>query len=222
MKVDIGKYKRYYSAHDITDPLWKIKYIPGKMLLNIEKCLHPVFDVINKFVPDRKVDVRIDSHDVWSMDHTLALIIVPMLKQLRQDKHGAPNVDDEDCPEEFRTTNDPDYKEKKEIGDVDQYFFERWDWVLNEMIWSFSQLMTDVDWEDQFFGRVGQLTSVVDWEDQFFSRVNDNGEVVHEEHCPDKQFPVTFQYDEESYNKHRDRMENGFRLFGKYYMALWS
>ena len=42
--------------------------------------------------------VRIDRYDTWSMDHTLADIILPMLKQLDATKHGAPHVDDEDVP----------------------------------------------------------------------------------------------------------------------------
>lgn len=30
---------------------------------------------------ERKISIRIDPWDVWNMDHTLALIIVPMLKK---------------------------------------------------------------------------------------------------------------------------------------------
>ena len=41
------------------------------------------------------------------MDHTLAMIIVPMLKQLKETKHGAPFVDDEDVPEELKSTSAP-------------------------------------------------------------------------------------------------------------------
>jgi len=39
--------------------------------------------------------ILLDPYDTWNMDHTLALIIVPMLKQLKATKHGAPCVDDE-------------------------------------------------------------------------------------------------------------------------------
>ena len=60
--------------------------------------LHKVLDVIHP-----KIDyVKIDRWDTWSMDHTLAFIILPMLKQLKADKHGAPFVDDEDVPEHLR------------------------------------------------------------------------------------------------------------------------
>src|SRR6056300_1710880 len=32
---------------------------------------------------DRKIKIRIDKYDTWAMDHTLALIALPMLKQLK-------------------------------------------------------------------------------------------------------------------------------------------
>ena len=41
--------------------------------------------------------VKIDRYDTWSMDHTLADIVLPMLKQLQATKHGSPLVEDEKC-----------------------------------------------------------------------------------------------------------------------------
>ena len=49
--------------------------------------------------------VKIDRWDTWSMDHTLGQIALPMLRQLKATKHGAPLVDDEDVPEELRSTS---------------------------------------------------------------------------------------------------------------------
>ena len=83
----------------------------------------------------RTIKVHIDDYDVWSMDNTLAYIILPMLKQLDLTKHGAPMVDPEDVPEHLRPTDEE--LEKYSIdGSVDAHFFERWDWVIGEMIWS--------------------------------------------------------------------------------------
>lgn len=70
----------------------------------------------------RQVDVQIDDYDVWNVDHTLALIIYPLLQELRQSKGGIPNIDDGDAP-----------------SDLD--LIARWDHVLDSMIWSFSQLL---------------------------------------------------------------------------------
>jgi hypothetical protein len=74
------------------------------------------------------------------MDHTLALIILPMLKQLHADKHGAPDVDDEDVPEELKSTSAPP---KECVWEVDPNHFKRWDWVMDEMIWSFEYKLKD-------------------------------------------------------------------------------
>jgi len=88
------------------------------------------------YSPEQKVKVHIDPWDTWSMDHTLAPIILPMLIQLKVEKHGAPQVDYEDVPKELRPS-------KKEIaaynkdGTTDKNFFVRWDWVLDEMIYAF-------------------------------------------------------------------------------------
>ena len=37
--------------------------------------------------------IVIHDYDTWNIDVTLAHIIVPMLKQLKEKKHGAPFVD---------------------------------------------------------------------------------------------------------------------------------
>jgi hypothetical protein len=51
--------------------------------------------------------VKIDRWDTWSMDSTLAQIVLPMLRQLQDTKHGAPFVDDDDVPEHLRSTAAP-------------------------------------------------------------------------------------------------------------------
>ena len=61
---------------------------------------------INLFLDRRvqKIKIHIDRWDTWSMDHTLANIILPMLKQLKATKHGAPWVAVADVPKELRHT----------------------------------------------------------------------------------------------------------------------
>lgn len=94
---------------------------------------------------ERKIRVRIDKWDTWSMDYTLAHIVVPMLKQLRETKHGAPYTDDADVPEHLRTSAAPP---TENAWDTDDNHFKRWDWIMDEMIFAFeSKLIDDVDWE---------------------------------------------------------------------------
>jgi hypothetical protein len=91
----------------------------------------------NKYVnimEKRRVSVHIDPWDSWSADHTLADIILPLLIELKRTKHGAPNVDPEDVPENLRPGK-LEIKQYEKDGTTDALFFKRWDWVLDEMIW---------------------------------------------------------------------------------------
>jgi hypothetical protein len=45
---------------------------------------------IGPYRKNRAVHVEIEPHDTWNMDTTLALIIHPMLVQLKATQHGAP------------------------------------------------------------------------------------------------------------------------------------
>lgn len=151
----------------------------------------------------RKIYVHIDRWDTWSMDNTLAHIILPMLKQLNDTKHGAPWVDDEDVPEEFRSTSVPP---KENDWDTDDNHFKRWDWVLAEMIFAFESKLDD-SWEDQF--HTGEF-------DFAFKKLeNGMSEMVR---GPNNTSKVDWE-GKEAYQK---RISNGFRLFGKYYESLWT
>ena len=102
------------------------------------------------YSPKQKISICIDNYDTWSMDHTLAPIILPMLKQLKETKHGAPAVDIEDVPKELRPTNTEEWQKLyKQGGETDDKFFKRWDWIMDEMIWAFEQKCRD-DWMSDY------------------------------------------------------------------------
>ena len=202
MKVYINKYRDHWlSPYTILEKVffWKkeIDY-DDPVIEKWSNRLEPFSKGLQKFLDfiHLKINyVKIDYWDTWSMDHTLAYMIVPMLKQLKKDKHGAPLVDDEDVPEELRSTSAPP-KEKE--YDVDGNHFKRWDWVMDEMIWAFEQKLID-DSTDKFY----------DWT-EVDKTVNINDQI--------KKLKV----DHEGLDVHNKRMENGFRLFGKYYQGLWD
>ena len=149
--------------------------------------------------------VRIDPWDTWSFDHTLADIILPGLRQLKADKHGAPFVDDKDVPKELRSTA---AKPKENKWDTDEFHFARWDWVLSEMIWAFEQKVSD-DAEGQFFDHSA------------YEKVN--GKTNHDAWFDDMTNAVSkVKYDRKGHAKWQARKANGFRLFGKYLEALWD
>jgi hypothetical protein len=72
----------------------------------------------------------------------LAVIILPLLKDLQGVKNGAPHVEDVDVPEYLRSTTAPP---KKNEWDLDDRWFDRWDYVLEEMIWAFQEIINDDD-----------------------------------------------------------------------------
>ena len=178
MKVYISKHRDHWiSPYTILEKVffWReINYYEPK----IEKWsdrLRPLCEGMQRLLDllhPRITLVKIDKWDVWAMDTTLAHIILPMLKQLNKVKHGAPDIDDEDVPEELKSTSAPP---KESVWDTDANHFKRWDWVMNEMIWAFEYKLKDTDLDE---------------------------------------------YDLWSANG--VRAKNGFRLFGKYYEALWD
>ena len=153
MKVYLNNYKdNWVSPYTILEKIYfwrEIDYdepVIGKLsniLLPFCEAYHWIANKIN-----RKIDyVKIDKWDTWSMDHTLSLIILPMLKQLKDTKHGAPNVEDEDVPMSLKSTMS---SPKENEWDADDNYFRRWDYVLDEMIFAFEKLNED-DWESEFY-----------------------------------------------------------------------
>jgi len=211
MKVKIGNYpyrlvcnihtrhiEKKYEGHSYNNHTHE-----DYVLEAIEEAVQSVYNVLNWLWLDRrtqKIKVRIDKSDTWSMDSTIAQVIYPMLVQLKATKHGAPMVDMKDVPKELRMT-------KKQLdacdktGDVDHKFFERWDWVIDEMIWAFEQKCRN-DWEGDY---------------------HEYRELGLEEDKGDNLFGIKLVWeDPEGRAAHQKRMTNGFKLFGKYYENLWD
>lgn len=151
------------------------------------------------FVHPRWEYVRLDYWDTWSFDHTLADIILPGLKQLRDTKHGAPFTEDEDVPEYLRSHM---AQPKENEWDTDSLHFMRWDWILDEMIWAFEQKVDD-DAESKFFdhSECGPSEDFLKNPSEHLSRS---------------------KYDKDGHTAWLKRKANGFRLFGKYYENLWD
>ena len=111
MKVKIGPYRRFYNTVNFEMFMEEKLKIPE----HVSEAIGNFFQMILNFLwNDRfygpnnndaqNISVRIDNYDVWNMDVTLAQIILPMLKRLKEVKHGAPKVDNEDVPEHLRAT----------------------------------------------------------------------------------------------------------------------
>jgi len=202
VKVYLSKYRYHWiSPYTVLEKVffWREIDYDEPIIDKWSDRLAPICQGIQKvldFIHPKINYVKIDRWDTWSMDYTLSFIVVPMLKQLKETKHGAPFVDDEDVPEEFKSTSAPP---KENDYDTDENHFKRWDWALNEMIWAFEQNL-DTNSEDKFFD--------------------------HEEWDPtEKDFNTSLhkiKIDQVGLKAHQDRKANGFRLFGKYYQGLWD
>jgi hypothetical protein len=218
MKVYLNKYKNHWvSPYTICEKIcfWREIDYDEPWVKQTNKILEPVCTAWMKFlnIVDPKIDyVKIDYWDTWSMDSTLSPIILPMLRQLRKDKHGAPFTDDEDVPERLRSTTKAAIRSKKNTWDTDCNHFKRWDWIMDEMIWAFEQLSND-DHDAKFF--TGE--SDIEWK---VSQEDANGKPLTYEM---KRGPKdTRKFDRKGFMKHQERIRNGTRLFGKYYQALWD
>lgn len=200
MKVYIGKYRNHWiSPYKILENVffWREIEYDEPIIERWSDRLLPLCKAWEKFLdfvhPDINY-VKIDRYDTWSMDYTLSKIVLPMLKQLKETKHGSPNTDDDDVPDHLKSIN----SKKLSEYDVDENHFARWDWVLSEMIWAFEQNV-DTNSEDQFYDH-----SQVDKKSSFTEQIG------------------KIKIDHDGLNAHSERKANGFRLFGKYYQGLWD
>jgi len=178
-------------------------------LMPISKFIQTILDWIHP-----KIDfVKIDRWDTWSMDQSLGQIVLPMLRQLKSTSHGAPFVEDADVPEELKSSSAPPIE--KEHG-TDGNYFKRWDWALSEMIFAFESKL-DTSWQDEFtFGEI----------DMVFVPIDHAGNEVAKKDAKYFQWVDgpnnTYECDYEGMKVVEDRIQNGFRLFGRYYQNLWD
>ena len=202
MKVYLSKYRYHWiSPYTVLEKVffWREIDYDEPIIDKWSDRLTPLCQGIQKvldFIHPKINYVKIDRWDTWSMDYTLSHIIVPMLKQLKETKHGSPFVDDEDVPEELKSTSAPP---KENDWDTDENHFKRWDWALNEMIWAFEQNLDDKS-EEKFFDHA-------EWDE----KEKDFNKNLHK-----------IKIDQPGLKAHQDRKANGFRLFGKYYQGLWD
>ena len=197
MKVKIKNYSNYFGSYKLADLL----HLDHRFC---DTWVGEKFDsLMSKYYEwkdSRRVSVKIDPWDTWNMDANLAYIIVPMLKQLKKEKQGAPFVKIKDRPEHLRPK--PGHEQNSEL---DEYYFEAWDWVMDEMIFAFEA--KTMDWEDQF--QSGNID--ITWEPA------ENG-YSEMKHGPNH----TFTVDTKARDEYQARITRGLELFGKYYEGLWD
>lgn len=168
MKVKIVKPRTYWiSPYTFLKKITFNVYHPSVKVCDKLEPVSLLIQKVCKFLGP-KDKIVIHGHDLWNLDYTLAKIILPSLKFLKGNG-GSPWVDDEDVPEEIRSTQ----VIKENDWDIDEFFHERWNYIMEEMIFAFESILSDKS---------------------------------------------EFELSKED----RERVENGLKLFGKYYQCLWN
>jgi len=164
----------------------------------------------------RRITVNIDRYDTWSMDHTLALIILPLLLQYKENHHGIPNeFADHSGDEHSQNQYLFDFYKESHDWAFDQGV-KRWEETLYKMIWSFYQIIVDDD------RKYHHGTTKWDWvktDKQFPNPVS--GKMEDTFQMVDKN-PDEHWYDVVGHMEHEKRVKEGLELFGKYFRNLWD
>jgi len=215
MKVYIGPYINRFTTSRLEDLWYKLRHKKDSrwsiddndmdrwdhLFEKFADKLQVVLNATVNKIQDRrkrKIKVHVDYYDVWGADHTLAMIILPTLKMLKEKKHGSPYVDPKDVPKNLRPTEKPG----PDNGYTDNTVHERWDWVMDEMIWAFEQLV-DEDNDRKFFDH----------------SESDAAEAAGEDFTESWK---KIKIDREGLDAHNKRIKRGTTLFGKYYQGLWD
>lgn len=230
MYVKIGPYQGWWRSYFYVNYMDK-KYNhdwdgPTNTFEKIlEKCaesLDWIYSVtVNKYFAwkKRKIKVKIHPYDTWGMDNTLAHIILPMLKQLKETKHGSPHVESEHVPEHLRLTEreqavfERGYYDAslgatdEELDVVSNKFHQQWNWVIDQMIWSFEQQLDEDNSHKHYYDPYEPGETVEEDDNELF----------------DKDWRMKMgKFNNDKYKAYHERKQLGFTLFGKYYQALWD
>jgi len=151
MKIEFGPYINHWYPRKLEEFLIE-KGVKEEFLDKVSDFLDSLglFNICNWLhnKRKRKFIVRIDDYDCWNLDGTLAHIIYPALVKLKEINCAAAIVDPEELPEELKGSNNPSGVPNDEL------IFKQWDWVLDEMIWTFKSISNedngiyeDIDYE---------------------------------------------------------------------------
>ena len=103
---------------------------------------------------DKSADtIHIDNFDCWSLDYTLARIIHPALIRLKETKHGYPEL----WEDGMVTHHNWDRQLHFDFIDEDietNYLIDKWNGVLDKMIYSFGKIMEDAYFDNEEWERI--------------------------------------------------------------------
>ena len=214
MRVNIGPYLNWWGPYQIMDLIffWHEKYPKEGLESRWDYKLH---DRLSTWLADtwfanvcqwihnkrkRTEKIHIDHYDVWNMAETLASIALPMLKELKRQKHGyscsLPAYEYHADWQGGQWCFDF-YRESNEL--VDDATSKQWDEYMDKMIFAF-QCICDENDEDKFW----------------------TGEWDKTKEFLEDGWQGTREFDLKGYQEHQKKIQEGLDLFGKYYRNLWD
>lgn len=172
------------------------------------------FRNFNKGPKERKVEVKVERWDTYSLDHTAALIILPLLLQLKQSKQGVPSEFVSRVGGDMDNNLCFDFIQEDE-NDVFDKLCEQWEETIDKMIWSFQQIVDD-SYDDKYHH--GQMK--IGWKPVEVPHPTTG--VVEKMYEMVDENPGEHWYDHVGHMLHEERIQEGLELFGKYYRNLWD
>lgn len=212
MKINLKKPISWFGSYDFAKLLTKNEDRQDKIANSIPET---PFNKLHKFRQWLNRDkIRIDKWDTWSMDYTLAPIIIPLLKQLKESKHGIPIDFVHQLDKQFWSGVEQEQLElfPETIDVYENESVRQWNMCLDHMIWSFEQLVRDGEgdayWEPY-------------WVDMKPEEIADEmkNSTIPEMFGGEK---VYKKIHNEMYELYNNQVQEGFELFGKHFRSLWD
>lgn len=206
MLVYINHPNHFISPIELAEKLFHIDYNSDirlhRILSNICIPLVNIYSFLLRIFHPQITYVHTSYADTWNLDHTLGTVILASLRHFRTTCYGAPAVDLSDIPSDLQTS--------------EYTIHDHWDFILDEMIFAFEHHINH-KWEDDC------CTGTYDL---YWQPIDKDGLPVEKgqhtayslEHGPNH----TVEYDTAALALMSRRIQNGFRLFGRYYQALWN
>ena len=161
---------------------------------------------------NRRVEVEVNKWDTYSADYTLALIILPVLLQLKETQHGVPGSFCDGVGSDYDRNFCFDFIDRDEIQNAGE---EKWKETLDKMIWSFHQIVDDT-WDSKYHhGSFEFDWAPIDITNPITGKITKAYEMV-------EKVGNTHWHDRVGQELHNERIKEGLELFGKYFQDLWD
>lgn len=232
MKVNIKCYSRHYDITKMFDEYIYKKYkrYPQRALRKMNRIEILVYNVVefiqkkvvnpfNHYMDSReRVSVRIDDWDTFSLDYTLAHIILPALKKFKDKDQGRFSVDDEDVPDEIKSTSSKPFDPY--VGEIDEFYEARSEYILDAMIYSFEHIIDD-SWKNTFYTYTDDTRPefnfiAIDYAGNEVDEDEYDGEIMYRMDSKNNMI-----IDRDGIESVEEKIDFGLRMFGKYYRGLW-